>query len=86
VRRLTAMAVLLAAVATALVAVREQAENRRMERRVWDGMRRRDGLLHQRRELEARIAEALSAVRLLDEYDRRLGRVDAADEGGEGER
>ena len=41
-RSLPVMAVVLAAVATALVGIRQQGEARRLERMVWEGMRRRD--------------------------------------------
>jgi hypothetical protein len=78
VRRTTAIAVLLAVVATALVGVREQGEICRLRYRVFDLERRRDALVRQRRELEAAIAEALSPRRLLEEHDRRRGRVAAS--------
>lgn len=75
------MCVLLATVATALVGVRQHSENRRLEYRVWDAMRRRDELSKRTRELEAAIEEVLSPKRLLEEQDRRLGLVTL----GEGE-
>ena len=68
---LPVMAVVLAVVATALVGVRQHGESRRLERRVWDAMRRRDALTKQARELETSIEELLSPKRLLEERDRR---------------
>jgi hypothetical protein len=65
-----ATSVLLASVASALVGVREQAETRRLQARVWDAMRRRDHLEKQGRELAGRIDEALSPRRLLEARDR----------------
>ena len=71
-RALPVMAVVLAAVATALVGIRQQGESRRLERRVWDAMRRRDTLTKQMSELEMRIEALLSPRRLLEARDRRL--------------
>jgi hypothetical protein len=69
VRFLVALGVLLSCVATALVGVREQSENRRLGYRVWDAMRRRDQLEKQVRELRSRIDETLSPRRLLEGQD-----------------
>jgi len=71
-RALPIMAVVLAAVATALVGIRQQGEGRRLERMVWEAMRRRDTLTKQMRELENSIEAILSPRRLLEERDRRL--------------
>jgi hypothetical protein len=71
VRSLPAIAVVLAVVATALVGVRQHGECRRLERKVWEAMRRRDALTKQVRELETAIQEVLSPRRLLEEHDRR---------------
>jgi hypothetical protein len=64
-----AIGVLLAGLGSALVGVCEQSENRRLEYRVWDAMRRRDHLNRQIREIEAQLDEALSARRLLEARD-----------------
>jgi hypothetical protein len=69
------MAVVLAAVATALVGVRQQGEARRLERMVWEGMRRRDQLTKQLTELETSIEALLSPRRLLEARDRRTAEV-----------
>lgn len=69
-RALPVMAVVLAVVATALVGIRQQGEGRRLERMVWDGMRRRDALTKQRSELETSIEEVLSPRSLLEKRDR----------------
>ena len=79
-RMLPVMAVVLAVVATALVGVRQHGESRRLERRVWDAMRRRDVLTKQARELETSIEELLSPKQLLEERDRRT--ADARVRGG----
>jgi len=65
------MAVVLAVVATALVGVRQHGEGRRLERRVWEAMRRRDTLTKQARELETAIGEVLAPKRLLGGRDAR---------------
>lgn len=70
-RSLPIMAVVLSVVATALVGIRQHGEERRLERRVWDAMRRRDALTKQMSELETSIEEVLSPRRLLEERDRR---------------
>ena len=70
------MCVLLATVATILVGVRQQGENRRLEYRVWEAMRRRDALVKQARELETKIEQVLSPKRLLEENDEHLARED----------
>lgn len=72
-RTVTAMAVLLAVVASVLAGVRQHSENRRLEYRVWDAMRRRDRLTKEIYQLETRIQETLAPRRLLEERDRRLG-------------
>ena len=68
-RALPVMAVVLAVVATALVGIRQQGESRRLERMVWDGMRRRDTLTKQMSELETSIEEVLSPRALLEARD-----------------
>lgn len=78
-RGVVAGAVLLAVLAAVLVTVRQQAEVRRLERRVWSEMRRRDSLDKQIREVEARLATELSPRALLEEHDAKLVRA----EGGE---
>lgn len=74
-RVLPIMAVVLAVVATALVGIRQQGEGRRLERMVWDGMRRRDALTKQMSDLETSIEALLSPRRLLEERDRRTAEV-----------
>jgi len=74
-RALPVMAVVLAVVATALAGIRQQGEGRRLERMVWDAMRRRDTLTKQMSELESSIEEVLSPRRLLEERDRRMAEV-----------
>ena len=74
-RTLTATIVLLAVLASVLAGVRQHSENRRLEYRVWDSMRRRDSLTKEIRGLETKIEEKLAPMRLLEERDRRLGLV-----------
>ena len=74
-RTITATLVLLAAVATVLVGVRQQSANVELEYRVWDEMRRRDALAKQIRELQTAMDELLAPRRLLEEEDVRLGLV-----------
>ena len=74
-RAFPVMAVVLAVVATALVGIRQQGESRRLERRVWDAMRRRDTLTKQASELETRIEALLSPRRLLEERETRYARL-----------
>ena len=74
-RALPIMAVVLAVVATALVGIRQQDESRRLERLVWDAMRRRDALTKQMSDLETSIEALLSPRRLLEERDRRTAEV-----------
>ena len=74
-RALPVMAVVLAAVATALVGIRQQGEARRLERMVWEGMRRRDQLTKQLTELETSIEAILSPRRLLEARDLRTAEV-----------
>jgi hypothetical protein len=66
------MLVLLATLASVLVGVRQHSENRRLEYRVWDALRRRDELTRQIRDLENTVGQTLSPQRLLVERDRRL--------------
>lgn len=65
--------VLLATVATVLVAVRQNGEVRRLESQVWQEMRRRDALDKEIREHEAELATLLSPRSLLEELDGREG-------------
>jgi hypothetical protein len=65
-----AIAVLVAVVATALVAVRERTEICRLRYQVWDLERRRDALEREMREVRSSIAAALSPRRLLEDHDR----------------
>ena len=67
------MFVLLAVLASVLAGVRQHSENRRLEYRVWESMRRRDSLTKEIRGLETKIEEKLAPMRLLEERDRRLG-------------
>ena len=67
------MFVLLAVLASVLAGVRQHSENRRLEYRVWESMRRRDNLTKEIRGLETKIEEKLAPMRLLEERDRRLG-------------
>ncbi|MFV1958651.1 MAG: hypothetical protein ACC662_04485 [Planctomycetota bacterium] len=64
--------VLLATVATALVGVRQQSENRHLERLVWLDMRRRDGLAKQIREIQGAIDTELAPRVLLEALDGRI--------------
>lgn len=75
-RALPVMAVVLAAVATALVGIRQQGEERRLERMVWEAMRRRDTLTKQARELENAIETVLSPRRLLEARDGHLAEAE----------
>ena len=70
-RTIPALAVVLAVVATALVGVRQHGECRRLEREVWESMRRRDALTKQVHELKTAIQDVLSPRRLLEDLDRR---------------
>ena len=84
-RLVTAIGVLVATVATALVGVRQQSVNRRLEREVWEAMRRRDSLVKQIRELRNAIETKLAPRALLEERDRRaaLARGDGVGMGDE---
>jgi hypothetical protein len=76
-RALTAIAVLLAVVGTALVGVREKSETTRLRYRVAELERRRDVLERQVREVRSAAASALAPRGLLEEHDRlvELGRA-----------
>ena len=63
--------VLLAVVATALVAVSQQSETRRLQHAVWQLERRHENLDRARQRLEAAVEAARTPRRLLDEHDRR---------------
>lgn len=68
-RNLLVAFVLLAAVATVLVAVRQNGEVLRLRSEVMAEMRRRDALDLQIREAEAELSTLLSPRSLLDELD-----------------
>jgi hypothetical protein len=78
VKHLLAAIVVLATVATVLVAVRQNGEVRRLEHEVWTEMRRRDALDKQIRGREAELATRLSPRSLLEDLDRKI--ADAAGE------
>jgi hypothetical protein len=86
VRLFTAIAVLVATVATALVGVRQQGENRRLERQVWEAMRRRDSLAKQIREVRTAIDTKLAPRSLLEQRDRRSGLARGPTSEGEDDR
>ena len=65
-RALAAIFVLLATVAVALVGVRLRSENHRLERWVWEEMRRRDSLARQINEVQTEIESVLSPRALLE--------------------
>jgi len=69
VRFLVSIAVLLAVVSTALVAVCQHSETRRLQRRVWQLEQRKVDLEHATRRLEAAVAAARTPRRLLAESD-----------------
>ena len=71
------VAVLLAVVSTAVVAVCQHSETRRMQHRVWELERRRMHLERQAQRLESAIEAGRTPRRLLVENDRR--RPDASD-------
>jgi hypothetical protein len=77
VRAAASIAVLLAVVGAALVGVREKSEICRLQYRVFELERKRDGLERQVRELVAGVADALSPRGLLEEADRRAAATGA---------
>ena len=70
-RILVTAAVLLAVVSTAMVAVCQHSETRRLQHRVWQLERRRERLERTRRRLVAAIEAARTPRRLLSELDGR---------------
>jgi len=80
VRNLLVAFVLLAAVATVLVAVRQNGEVLRLRSEVMSQMRRRDALDLQIREAEAELSTLLSPRTLLEELDREMLAKTSADE------
>lgn len=70
-RILVTAAVLLAVVSTAMVAVCQHSETRRLQHRVWQLERRRERLERTRRRLIAAIEAARTPRRLLSELDGR---------------
>ena len=79
-RNLLVAFVLLAAVATVLVAVRQNHEVLRLRSEVMSQMRRRDALDLQIREAEAELSTLLSPRTLLEELDREMLAKTSADE------
>ncbi len=71
-RNLLVAFVLLAAVATVLVAVRQNGEVLRLRSEVMGEMRRRDALDLQIREAEAELSTLLSPRSLLEELDAKM--------------
>ena len=68
-RFLVTIAVLLAVVATALVAVCQHSETRRLQHQVWQLEQRKVDLERARRRLEAAVEETRTPRRLLAESD-----------------
>ncbi len=62
------IAVLLAVVATALVAVCQHSETRRLQHDVWRLERRKEDLQRERRRLEAAVEASRTPRRLLEEH------------------
>jgi hypothetical protein len=70
VKLLVTASVLLAVVATALVAVCQHTETRRLQYRVWQMERRSERLERSRLRLGASLAAGRTPRRLLEEHDR----------------
>lgn len=84
-RFVVTVAVLLAVVATALVAVCQHSETRRLQHRVWQLERRRIRLERQAHQLESMVEAGRTPRRLLVEHDLNMraaapSREDAANE------